>query len=248
MFLAVLFLLSLTYVSGWLTPRSNLNRLSLKLRARDDSSIPSTERRRFSEIASVGFVSAAAMGVLQSVANADENLEKITQKAFLDISIDGKPAGRVVIGLFGDTVPKTVKNFASLCTGEMGKGRSGKPLTYSGSVFHRIIPNFMCQGGDFTRGDGRGGESIYGKNFQDENFSIKHSQPGYVSMANAGPNTNGSQFFITTTTTYWLDGKHVVFGKVIDGFDVVKRMEAQGTRSGVPLSAVRISGSGLLEV
>ena len=119
-------------------------------------------------------------------------LANVTDKCFFDIEIDGNPSGRITFGLFGDVVPKTVKNFASLCDGSAGVGNSGKPLHYKGSVFHRIIPNFMAQGGDFTSGDGRGGESIYGAKFADENFTLKHERPYLLSMANAGPNTNGS--------------------------------------------------------
>mmetsp|Transcript_1323 Transcript_1323/g.1779 ORF Transcript_1323/g.1779 Transcript_1323/m.1779 type:complete len:220 (-) Transcript_1323:338-997(-) len=175
--------------------------------------------------------------------------KKITNQVFFDIEIDGEPAGRIVMGLFGKAVPKTVENFRALCTGEKGVGSVyGKPLHYKGSKFHRVIPEFMLQGGDFTHGTGTGGESIYGGKFDDEGFGIKHTGPFLLSMANAGPNTNGSQFFITTVATSWLDGKHVVFGKVLEGEDLVKLIEGKGSRSGRTSATVVIADSGELEM
>ena len=167
-------------------------------------------------------------------------------RVFFDINIGDAPAGRIVFELFADVTPRTAENFRALCTGEKGNGESGKPLHFKGSGFHRIIQQFMCQGGDFTRGNGTGGESIYGNKFADENFKLRHDTPGLLSMANAGPNTNGSQFFITTVETPWLDGKHVVFGKVVEGLDVVKKMEAVGSRSGTTSKSVTIADSGQL--
>jgi cyclophilin family peptidyl-prolyl cis-trans isomerase len=168
-------------------------------------------------------------------------------RVFFDITIGNKPAGRIVFELFADSVPKTAENFRALCTGEKGMGKQGKALHYKGSRFHRVIQQFMCQGGDFTRGNGTGGESIYGEKFADENFKLKHTTPGLLSMANAGPNTNGSQFFITTVVTSWLDGKHVVFGKVVEGMNVVTAMEAVGSRSGSTTADVLIADSGELK-
>ena len=176
-----------------------------------------------------------------------ETLDKVTQKVFFDIEIDGEKTGRVVFGMFGDTVPKTVKNFATLADGSAGIGNAGKPLHFKGSKFHRIIPGFMAQGGDFTNGNGTGGESIYGNKFADENFTLQHSKPYLLSMANAGPNTNGSQFFITFKETPWLNGRHTVFGEVIEGSNVVDALEKIGSGSGKTSKEAVIADCGVLE-
>jgi len=167
-------------------------------------------------------------------------------KVFFSITADGKPLGKITMELFNDVTPRCAENFRCLCTGEKGKGRAGKPLHFKHSNFHRIIPQFMLQGGDFTKGNGTGGESIYGDKFKDENFKKKHVKPGLLSMANSGPNTNGSQFFITTEATPWLDGKHTVFGQVVDGMNVVKQMESLGKKDGSVRKKVAIADCGEL--
>jgi peptidylprolyl isomerase len=194
----------------------------------------------------LAFTLCLSFGPVAGTADAESPANgKVTTKVYFDTAIDGEPAGRIVLGLFGEEVPKTVENFRALSTGEKGKTESGIPLSYEGSVFHRIIPGFMLQGGDFTRGNGTGGVSIYGEKFADENFKFVHDSPGLLSMANAGPNTNGSQFFITTVPTPHLNGRHVVFGRVIEGMDVVKKLEALGSSpTGRTRGTITIAKSG----
>ncbi|EAY12035.1 cytosolic cyclophilin, putative [Trichomonas vaginalis G3] len=182
---------------------------------------------------------------LSSLAQAAKS-PKVTKTVYLEVEIGGKKEGRIHIGLFGNDVNKTAENFLHLCLCDQGIGTQGKPLCYKGSPFHRIIPGFMIQGGDFTHQSGVGGESIYGRHFDDENFKVEH-EVGVISMANAGPNTNGSQFFITVAATNWLNGHHVVFGRVVKGMDVVKKIEKVGSSSGTPSKKVVIVDTGLVE-
>ncbi|OQR98193.1 peptidyl-prolyl cis-trans isomerase B precursor [Achlya hypogyna] len=184
------------------------------------------------------------LGLAEPVSGTYSGELKVQSKVFFDIGINGKPSGTIVFGLYDEVQPKTVANFVSLCTGD--RSVSGTQLAYRNSRFHRIIPNFMIQGGDFTNGNGTGGLSIYGDRFADEDLSVPHGGPGTLSMANAGPNTNGSQFFICTAPTPWLDGKHVVFGRVLEGMDVVQKMESFGTRGGQPKAEIRITNCGLV--
>ncbi|MDM8543302.1 peptidylprolyl isomerase [Desulfococcaceae bacterium HSG9] len=186
-----------------------------------------------------GLLLGAVVALSAPITDSALGEEKGNPKVFLDVQIGEEAAGRIVIELFADVTPKTAENFRQLCTHQQGFG-------FKGSGFHRVIPQFMIQGGDFTNHNGTGGKSIYGHKFPDENFKLKHTEPGILSMANAGPNTNGSQFFITTVKTGWLDGKHVVFGKVTDGLEVVKKIEAVGSGSGRPQKKVTIVDCGQL--
>ncbi|TGO90538.1 hypothetical protein BPOR_0060g00110 [Botrytis porri] len=193
----------------------------------------------FSISSSFPFIQSSTSNPVATLAKPEDG-DNTSKNCFFDITVDSVPAGRITFKLYDKITPRTARNFRELCTGQHGFG-------YAGSSFHRIIPQFMLQGGDFTRGNGTGGKSIYGRTFADENFELKHTKPGQLSMANAGRNTNGSQFFITTIATPWLNGKHVVFGEVIEGMDLVKKIEALGTRSGTPKARVAIAKSGTVE-
>jgi len=191
----------------------------------------------------LGRMKVIALCIIASAICGYSQAVRVTDQVYFDIRLGQRNLGRVVIGLFGDVVPKTARNFKELASTGDAQGR-----TYRGSEFHRVIKNFMIQGGDIVNGDGTGSTSIYGGRFEDENFILKHTSPGILSMANSGPNTNGCQFFITTVKTSWLDGKHVVFGKVVQGFEVVKAVEATETQkpSDRPVESAVIYDAGVV--
>ena len=185
----------------------------------------------------VAFLGLMALGAF--VRGVEPGKVEVGTRLAIELSFDGTPEPvKLKLGLFDKLLPKTTKNFKTLCLGKGKSIKTGKKMSYINSRFHRIIPQFMAQGGDFIRGDGYGGESIYGPSFKDENFSIKH-QRGVLSMANHGKDTNGSQFFITFIKTYWLDGHHVVFGRVLDGFEVLDMLESYGSKDGTPKGEIR---------
>jgi len=187
---------------------------------------------------------------MRGIACMTSEMPEVTHKVYFDIEIEGdkSQSGRIVLGLFGTVAPKTVENFRGLCACNKGVGKlSGKPLCYKGSRIHRILPNFIIQGGDITHGNGTGGESIYGGHFEDETFEVKHNKKLLLSMANHGPNSNGSQFFINTAKVSWLDKKNVVFGMVLEGDDVIKALDTLGSYSGKPTAEVIIKDSGVLK-
>lgn len=217
-------------------------------------SSPGSGRSSVGQLFAFAVAVGAAFGITKVISNSiqttkDEEVvdPEITKRVFFDVSINDKPEGRIVFGLFGGVVPRTAINFQKLCEGSEKNHGTGQRLAYEGSSFHRIIPRFMIQGGDFTHHNGTGGMSIYGHKFEDENFKIRHSAPGLLSMANSGRNSNSSQFFITTVPTPHLDGKHVVFGKVVEGYDIVKKIESYGSMSGAPRARITITKAGFIQ-